>query len=148
MAKPQLSNYPALLQALRTSTQVNTEFNAYVSSITSPGSVVDREKEYEDGLEAERTRADEAVARAKKTDALLDKTVRFIKILGEVIEGQLQLNPYTQDVLEKKRYEISFSAGQVRMALRWYWDVLGSKMEYVLAKNAAADPIAEDDEFR
>ena len=146
MAKPQIGNYPALLQALRASNQVNTEFNAYISSLTLPGATAEREKEYENNLEAERTRASEADARAKKAEDLLTKSVRFIKVLGEVIESQLQLSPYAQDVSEKKRYEISFSAGQVRMAIRWYWDVLSTKMEDVLAKNAAADPIAEDEE--
>lgn len=146
MSRPNLSNYPALLQALRSNNQVDTEFNAYVSSVTSPGAAASREKEYEAGLAAERMRADEADARAKKAEDLLGKTTRFIKVVGEVIEGQLQLNPYVQDVSEKKRYEISFGPGQIRMALRWYWDVLGSKMEDVLAKSTVTDPIAEDEE--
>jgi hypothetical protein len=144
MAKPQLSNYPALLQVLRSNTQANTEFNAYVSSITTPGAAASREKDYEEGLAAERTRADEADSRAKKAEAVVAKSVRFIRVLGEVIESQLRLNPYVQDVAEKKRYEISFSAGQVRMAVRWYWDVLSSKMEDVLATSATPDPIEDE----
>ena len=145
MAKPQLSNYPALLQVLRNNNQANTEFNAYVSSLRSPGADDARAKEYEQGLEAERIRASEAEARARKAEELNSKAVRFIKLLGEAVESQLKLRPFSQDVLEKSRYEISLTPSQTRIALRWYWDVISSKMEEAIAKGAQ-DPIPNEDE--
>ena len=140
MAKPHLTNFPALHQLLRSSHQANTEFNAYVSALTSPGASEQREKEYEAGLEAERIRAAEFEARAKKAEAVVAKSVRFIRLLGEVIESQLNLNPYVQDVSEKTHYDIRFGPGQIRMAVRWYWDVLSDKMEEVLTRDPVADP--------
>ena len=146
MAKPQLTNFPALHQLLRSNHQANTEFNGYVSSLVAPGASANREKEYEAGLEAERIRAKECEARAVRAEAINAKGVRFIRLLGEVIESQHQLSPYVQDVSEKKHYDIRLSPGQIRMALRWYWDVLSSNMEDVLAKGSVVDPVGNNEE--
>lgn len=145
MAKPQLSSFPALHQLLRSNHQANTEFNAYVGAITTPGAGQDREKEYEAGLEAERKRATECEERAKKAEALSGKATRFIKILGELIESQHQLKPYVQDVSEKNHYDIRFSPAQIRMAMRWYWDVLSSKMEEVLSRGSEDTADSEEE---
>lgn len=146
MAKPQLTNFPALHQLLRNNHQANTEFNAYVSALTTPGASEQREKEYEAGLAAERTRATEFEERARKAEAVVVKSVRFIRLLGEAIESQLRLNPYVQDVAEKAHYEIRLGAGQIRMALRWYWDVLSDKMEEVLTRGTVVDPVDDREE--
>lgn len=144
MPKPVLSNYPHLHSILRNDARANTDFNAIISALTTPGASIDREKEYEAGLEAERIRANESEERAKKSEASNAKGVRFIKLLGELIESQHQLSPYVQDVSEKKHYEIRFSAAQIRMALRWYWDVLSGHMEDVLARGSKEDPLDKE----
>jgi len=142
MAKPQLTNYPTLHQLLRSNHQANTDFNAYVSAINNPGAQEAREQELQDSIKALETRAQELQQRAQKAEAALQKGVRFVKILGELMETQLQLTPYTQDVREAKHYDIRFSADQVRLATRWYWDVLANSMEATLTRgeDPADDP--------
>jgi len=145
MAKPQLTNYPTLYQLLRSNHQANTEFNAYVSAINKPGVQEAREHELQDSIKALEIRAQELQQRALKAETVLQKGVRFVKILGELMETQLQLTPYTQDVREAKHYDIRFSADQVRLATRWYWDVLANSMETTLTRGAP-DPADDPEE--
>jgi hypothetical protein len=57
------------------------------------------------------------------------KARRLITLLGETIEPQLNLRPYTQDIEERSSYEIKFNAAQIRLALSMYWDLLSREAE-------------------
>lgn len=144
MSKPLLSNYPRLHGILKNDPQANADFNAIISALKSPLSA-DREKELTDSIEAERTLRAEIQVAAEKNGTVTKRTVRFIKLLGEVIEPQVQLQPYAQDVSTKTTYTITFNATQIRMALKLYWDVLSSKMEDVLATGVVVDPADEEE---
>lgn len=140
--QPGLSAHPYLHNLLRNDHRANTEFNAYVSSVRGRRDGGSRHEELQKELEAANSRASEAVENLKKVELTMRKAVRFIKILGEVMETQLELQPYAQDVSTKNSYKIRFSADQVRLALSWYWDVLAEKMESVL-RNNVEDPADE-----
>lgn len=138
MAKPVLSNYPSLLAVLRNNPQANAEFNAVLSTMSSSGP--DRAKELTDSLESERTLRAELQIELNKAKATNQKVTRFIRLLGEVMEPQVQLQPYVQDVSMKTSYDIQFNAHQVRMALHLYWDVMADNMEATLSAGAVVDP--------
>lgn len=140
MAKFELSSYPHLHQVLKNDSRANADFNAILSIARHSGINHPREKELTDSLEAERTLRAELQAAADKNSEVTKKTVRFIKLLGEVMEPQVKLKPYEQDVSTKATYDIKFNANQVRMALRLYWDVLSVRMEEILANDEVADP--------
>jgi hypothetical protein len=72
-----------------------------------------------------------------------EKTVRFIRLLGEILEAQTNFRPYVEDMAEKRKYTIEFSPAQIRMALRLYWDVVGQAMESTIARTVVLDPAAE-----
>lgn len=129
---------------MRNDPRANTEFNAIVSALKNPGAREAKEKELQDACKSLETHANEQQQRALKAEGANAKAIRFIKILGELIETQLKLSPYAQDVSEKRHYDIRFSADQIRMAVRWYWDVVSDSMEAALAKGAP-DP-ADDPE--
>ncbi len=146
MSKPVLSSYPYLYSILRNDPRANTDFNAILSALNSPSAAAAREQELIDSLEAERTLRTEIQTAANKNSEVTKKTVRFIKLLGEVMEPQVKLQPYAQDVSTKATYDIKFSASQVRMALRLYWDVLSSRMEEILGGDEVRDPADEVEE--
>lgn len=145
--QPLLSPYPYLLNLMRNDPRANTEFNAVISTIKKPGVWEAKEQELHASIKALETHVTELQQRALKAEGGNTKAIRFIKILGERMETQLKLSPYEQDVSEKKHYDIQFSADQVRMALRWYWDVIAAGMEAALARGGP-DPADEPDEFQ
>lgn len=146
MANPLLSSYPHLYNLLRNDPKANAEFNAVVISIRSPAGAADREKELRDSLDAERTLRAEMQSKAEKSSHVTIRTIRFIKLLGEVIEPQVDLKPYEQDVSTKRTYEIRFGAGQIRMALKLYWDVISDHLEAALTSSTAKDPVGDNED--
>lgn len=143
--QPLLSNHPYLHNLMRNDPRANTELNALISRIKSPGASEAKEQELRDTIKALEIRAAELEARAVKAETVRSKGTRFIKILGELMETQLRLSPYAQDVSEKKHYEIRFSADQVRLAVRWYWDVVADSMETTLG-SGVRDPADDSEE--
>lgn len=141
---PLLTNYPYLHNVLRNDAKANTDYNAIVSQLSQPLSSVEREQ-MQSAIDAERTLLAEVRTQLEKSTQLNIKAVRFIRLLGELMESQTELKPYVQDVSEKRTYSITFSADQVRFALRWYWDVLSAKMEDIL-RSKAMDPADESEE--
>lgn len=139
-----LSRHPYLHNLLRNDPRANTEYNSIVSELRNPGAQEAKEHELRVSIKALEVRNQELEERAQKAEHVAAKGVRFIKLLGELMETQLQLTPYTQDVRESKHYDIRFSADQVRLATRWYWDVAAESMEVTLSRGVQ-DP-ADDPE--
>ncbi len=146
MSLPPLSNFPRLYNLLRSDPQANKEFNDYVSRIKSPVDAERRTKELTDSLESERILRNETQDTLRQVRAITQKSVRFIRLLGEVIEPQVNLTPYSQDVSMRTTYEIKFNATQIRMALKLYWDVLAENMENILMGDQVVDPVGESEE--
>ncbi len=139
-----LTNFPYLHNLLRNDVRANTDFNAIISQMSTSLSAVEREQ-LQSSVDAERTLVRELREQLQKAAQLNIKAVRFIRLLGEIMESQTELKPYVQDVSEKRVYLIKFSADQIRFALRWYWDVLSAKMEEAL-RSQAVDPADESEE--
>lgn len=60
------------------------------------------------------------------------KARRLITLLGTAMEQQLNLRPYTQDINQCSAYNVKFDAGQVRLVLAIYWDLLTREAEDML----------------
>lgn len=143
--QPLLSKYPYLHNLMRNDPRANTDLNAIISELRNPGAREFKENELRDSIKALEIRSKELEERAQKAEAVSRKGIRFIKILGELMETQLKLTPYTQDVSERKHYDIRFSADQVRLATRWYWDVAAESMETTLGRGVR-DPADDPEE--
>lgn len=146
MPKPELSNYPHLHNLLKRDPKANKEFQDALKDargLASPPS------DGEDAaLETARRQVSELVRELQDKGKSQAKIIRFIRLLGEVMEPQLKLRRYSEDVLEHNTYNITFSANQIRLALRLYWNVVGDEMERSLAAVAvqASDPDEEEDD--
>ena len=146
MALPALASFPYLYSLLRNDPRANKEFNDYVSQARSPVASSRQLQDLTENLEAERKLRAEQQLLAEKVGSTTKKTVRFIKLLGEVIESQVSLRPYTQDVSLKATYSIVFNAGQIRMALKLFWDVMAQNMEDALTNASAVDPVPDPED--
>ena len=128
--KPALSSYPRLHALLRTDPTALAQFNACLNeqqqsliSGSDPSSAT----------AASLARSEQNLAQTlEKYQSLLrttSKTRRLITLLGAAIEPQVSLRPYTQDLEERSTYEVKFDAGQLRLALSMYWDLLTREAE-------------------
>ncbi len=137
---PLLSQYPHLHGVLRNDPAANAEFQKAISSLKTRRDGGSGKEEELAAAQAKVLELEKKLDEAQKT---LGKALRFMQILGGVMEEQTNLHPYTQDVTDKRRYEVSFSPDQIRLALRWYWTLLHDNMEQVLRanlQNAEAEP--------
>ena len=142
MARPALSSYPHLYNLLRNDPTANRDFNAILSAALSPQPSASEDQLAE--LEVSRRNLQEAITKLQKQEKTQAKILRFISLLGEVIEPQAKLKPYSQDLLTKSHYDIRFSPDQIRMALHLFWDAVGERMENTIVKTVAMDDPAAD----
>lgn len=142
--RPILSTYPHLHHLLKNDHRANTEFNQVVSELTRFSATgTNAEVELAERLEVSETNLQKYIEQYKKMELLTEATVRFIRLLGENIEVQTQLTPYTEDLAKIKDYTVHFTAEQIRLALHLHWDVIGQAMENSLARTLIVDPAAE-----
>jgi hypothetical protein len=136
-----LSKYPRLHQLLKNDSQANTEFNAAIAEVTRFSSAP--EESLVAQLETSETNLQKCLDKCTKMEKLTEATVRFIRLLGETIEVQTQLSPYTEDLAKNKDYTVHFTAEHIRLALHLHWDIIGSAMENELLRTVVVDPAAE-----
>ena len=139
---PILSNYPRLHSLLRADPSANNEFQSLVSSMRGPQ--VSPNANLTEELEKTREQGMELLKKQELQEKQQAKLTRFIKLLGEVVEGQTQLRPYSQDVSEEREYNIKFTPGQIRMLLHAFWDIVGEDMEKQI--NKSHDPASAREE--
>lgn len=143
--RPLLSQYPHLRSVLRNDPVANAQFNAAISGLGTPrragGS---SEEQLEKSLAQAREKVTELTLLLAKSKAAYEKSARCLRVLGEVIESQLDLRPYTQDELEDRKYNIVFGPDKIRLALRLYWDALAYAMEDSLANTMVISDPAKD----
>jgi chemotaxis protein histidine kinase CheA len=143
--KPILTDYPRLYFVLRQDPAANADFQKCIGKLTGTDAAKSV-KDLKSSVEAEQTLRTEAQAEAAKLKVELQKTVRFIRLIGELMESQTELSPYAQDVSEKKSYDIRFDANQIRRALQYYWATVAGDMEAVLTRPEANDPLDKEEE--
>ena len=146
--RPILSKYPHLRAVLQNDARANAEFNAVLNECSSQESSSAELNQALEELRRSETNLQEQLNKATSAERTLEKSIRFIRLLGELLEAQTNFSPYTEDLAEKRKYNIEFSPAQIRLALRWYWDVLGSAMENSITRSVVMDPAAERDNDR
>jgi hypothetical protein len=131
--RPVLSNYPHLHSILRNDPVANQQFNAAISGLSLPNTGSE-EARLQKQLDDMRKSLIAQETKVKEAGRLLMRQRAFIKLLGEVIESQTKLEPHTTDIDRGRRYDISFSPDNIRVALRLYWDILSKDMESSIAR--------------
>jgi hypothetical protein len=141
--RPILSKYPRLHGLLRRDPQANTEFNAALNEVATDGGTGEIIKDLQEQLARSEGNLQDQLTKTGTAVRAQEKTVRFIRLLGEILEAQTNFRPYVEDMAEKRKYTIEFSPAQIRMALRLYWDGVGQAMESTIARTVVLDPAAE-----
>src|SRR6478735_7215612 len=145
--RPMLENFPRLHALLRNDPIANAQFNACLTELqNSLTATADSSTATAAGLaKAEQNLADTL----KKYTDLLRKTSRvrrLVTLLGTAIEPQVLLRPYTQDIEERSSYDIKLDAGQLRLALSMYWDLLASEAEDKLSGRMTDEELDEEED--
>lgn len=126
---------------LKSDPSANKEFNELLSRVTNPvqvnAAVLESLQKSETNLQA----ALDQNTRLLKTK---DKQQRLIRLLGAVMEDQVDFKPYNEDVTTGRKYNIKFDANQIRMVLRIYWDLVAAEMEAKIT--TAFSPGTQDEE--
>lgn len=144
--RSQLEGYPQLRDALRGNTKANTQFNAFVSSLRQPASTSTIVARLDDELASTRMQVQSMARSLEEAEAVRRKLEEFVISLGEVLETQVSLAPYSQDVARKRKYTIVFTPSQVRTAMRLYWEVVSLVLKNKILRVAKVeDPAADRD---
>jgi hypothetical protein len=140
--RPVLSEYPHLRNILRNDPIANQQFNAAISSVNgslpSSGEDVNEKLEKLQRLYLEQSKNYEAVSNQHRKD------LRFIRLLGETMEKQTQLRPYSQDLQEQHSYPVTFTPEQVRRLLSIYWNLVAEETEIELSRTLKINDPAAD----
>lgn len=145
--RPVLSKYPHLHNILRNDPVANQQFNAAISGLNLSPADTDEPK-LQKQLDEARKQTIAQEAKVKEASRLLQRQRSFIKILGETIEAQTDLEPYSADIDRGRKYNIEFTPDQIRVALKLYWDVTSQDMEASIARVVsikALQPDADDE---
>ena len=140
--KPVLSNYPHLHSILRNDPRANQEFNSALSSVRKV-EVSGANANLEQALQTSEDNLQSALAQNASHVEAQQRVLRFVKLLGELIEEQTHLQPYTQDLSMQREYSIRFSASHIRLALRLHWDIIANAVESELSRTMVMDPALE-----
>ncbi len=143
LRRPLLSNFPHLHNILRNDARANAEFNAAITSVSGSNVTVTAEQNLKAQLSQSELNLQEYIDKYNSMVKLTEATVQFIRLLGETIEVQTELTPYTEDIVKIRDYTVHFTAAQIRLALHLHWDVIGRAMESQLARSLLSDPAAE-----
>jgi len=140
---PLLASCPRLKQLLRGDRGANSEFNNLMDAMKRSGQDEEVER-LETTLSEVRGRLQTALSDLQHAEEACKRFEACVISCGEVMESQVSLAPYSQDVATKRRYNIKFTATQMRKALRLYWEVLALGVERNVVRVAKVeDPAAE-----
>lgn len=142
--KPLLSGYPNLKRVLQENRQANSEFNVLTSATRGDQRDTAEIERLETALADARTRLQNAMHDLHHAEDACKRFEACVISCGEVMESQVSLAPYSQDVATKRKYNIRFTATQVRTALRLYWEVLALGVERNVVRVAKIEDPAAD----
>src|SRR5512140_3350743 len=99
--KALLSNYPHLHALLRNDPAATAEFNLALTAVSG----IDRSgggelEQLRRQLEASETNLQLMLDKNKVLESVNHKSLHFIKLMGESIEGQTRFTPYSTDIVE------------------------------------------------
>jgi len=141
--RPILAKYPYLHGLLKNDPKANSEFNAAIADVTGVNVRARTESDLQDKLERSETNLNIYIDKVRSMTKLAESTVQFIRLLGEIIEEQTEITPFTEDLAKMKSYKVKFTSTQIRLALRLHWDVIGASMESEIGRSLVMDPAAE-----
>lgn len=144
--RPALEAYPHLHSVLRKDPAANAQFQACLSAATGPEGILGADT---DKLRSELMRAQNdlsnLVAKYQMLLKTADKAKRVIKLLGGIMEPQLQFKSYMQDLVEKREYVVKFSPQNVRLFLQMYWDLVSQETEDIIVGRLEESVQEEED---
>ncbi len=137
--RPALSDYPCLHGVLKSNPMANRQFNELLSrSKSHVGDNTQVESLYAD-VDSRDKQIQKLLAREIELSKIAMRLSKFVRVLGEVIEEQTDLTPYSSDVDNGKKYVIELTPSQVRTALILHWDTMAAKIESMLVPSVS-DP--------
>lgn len=135
MGRPTLAQYPHLRQILKNDTTANLQFNQVIASLS--GGFVSASKDNDQTAQRQRQLLNEKETELTALRKTLKEQQEIITLLGEVIEPQTHLRPYTQDISDAGTYMVRFTAHQIREALRLHWQLIAQQTEAILRGDVA-----------
>ena len=130
--RPVLDKYPRLHALLRNDPTANAQFNQCLSEVQQVGIAGANESKLAEQLNKSETNLADLLVKYETVLKSTSRARRLITLLGSTIEPQVNLRPYTQDIEERSSYDIKFDAGQIRLVLSMYWDLLTREAEDML----------------
>ena len=130
MTRPVLSKYPHLRHILKNDAVANTQFNQAIAEVSNgyAPAVASASK----SSASNERRANEYFEKYEELRKTLRKQQDIITRLGEAIEPQTHLRPYTQDLADKSSYEITIGAQDIRNILALHWELLAERSEALI----------------
>lgn len=128
--RPVLTNYPHLHHLLKNDPTANQQFNACLNEV---GNSLLTEGQTGKDYDRVNNQLMELTEKHAEAVAFVVEAKKMIRLLGEVMEPQVHLTPYSVDISGNKTYEIVFTAVQVRQALTMHWDLIAAKAEDIIA---------------
>lgn len=144
MSRPLLSQYPHLRQILKDDPIANQQFNQVLSGIRS--GVITDVKTTEQDLRQTTERLNLLLKTREEERTRLEDQRTVITLLGETIEPQVHLRPYTQDIAKDSHYDVTFSAHEIREILRLHWRLIAEEAEATIRGSATTNPDDNSDD--
>ena len=141
--RPLLAQYPHLRQILKNDPIANQQFQQALAGSTNSGLSTSRTTERE--LARLTLRIETLLKDHAAEKATLKEQGGIIKLLGEAMEPQVHLRPYTQDIAEDGHYEVKFTAHQVREILRIHWHLIAMEAEAIIRGNTTQEEPDENE---
>lgn len=136
--KIQLSSYPHLHNILKNDPQANAQFNKAISDLMLP---VQSQSTVAFERDALSERLLETLTKLQKVTEAYSAVRKQVTLLGNVLEPQVHLSAYTQDLADDAQYKVTFSAEQVRAALSMHWDIVAQSVEDRIAGRTEEEPV-------
>lgn len=136
--RPTLAQYPHLRQILKNDPVANQQFNQAIAGI-SAGITEDSASIPIRNVKRLQEQLTTNTAELAALQEMLKTQQAIITVLGETIEPQTHLRPYTQDLADAGTYEIRFTATQIREALRLHWELVARQSEAIIRGDIATD---------
>lgn len=124
--KPLLSSYPHLHNILRNDPRANEQFNALISKLKLSVAHADpKDKQLANAEEVLKTLTEQL----REAQVSLISVYRFVRAFGDVVESQFNLEPFTSEIRDDKKYFIELSPEHIRKLMSLYWEFLGKELE-------------------
>lgn len=141
--RPRLEHHPHLHALLKKDPTANQQFNQYITALANGTGAGE---EPVSNITKVQTQLAEYIEKYQTQLKITSKTRRLLKLLGDAVEPQLNFKPYTQDISERASYEFKLDAGQIRLLMTMYWNLVAQEAEDKLAGRMDENPLTEEEQ--